>query len=340
MSTLYIDLKYAAMLPARLQNFKQIKAHLYTFSHKCEEATYGKLKTRAYILPAGDHMNVYCHHCGMSHRLSTFMHDLDPNLYQEYRLETFKEAHAPDKKISIVFPDFEEPPEQKPTQNDDTIIWVQDLPMTHPVRKYVQTRKIPEEFFSKIGVVADFNAFAGKYMDSFKEKKKVYPRLILPFFDKDGSVSMYSCRAFGKEQPKYIKLKVKDQTDHIYGLWRIDENKDIFALEGQIDSLFLDNAIAVGSADYSSRYLEEHKDKIIVVPDSDYKRNPQVFQSLMKVVDAGFRIALMPESIPWKDINDCVAKGGYQGKVIQDILLNNISSGVAAKLELNYRKRF
>ncbi len=341
MSTLYIDLKYAGFLSGRLKNFKQVKAHHYKFSHTCEEDKYGKVKARAYIFPAGNGLNVFCHHCGMSHKLGSFMREVDPNLYQEYRLETFKESHAGGgNKISILFPDFEEKEDPKIDPVEDDIIYVDSLPKDHPVRGYVEGRKIPKEMYSKIGVVYDFNRFAGKYMDSFKEKMKKYPRLIFPFFQKDGSVSMYACRAFGKEQPKYIKLTVDEKAPHIYGLWRIDESKDIFALEGQIDSLFLDNAISVGSADYGSDYIRDRKDKIVIVPDSDYKRNPQVYKSLSNAVKAGFRIALLPETIPWKDINDCVVKGNLDPKFLQETLISNIVQGPRAMLELSYRRKF
>ena len=341
MSTLYIDLKYAGFLSGRLKNFKQVKAHHYKFSHSCEEEKFGRMKARAYIFPAGDGLNVYCHHCGMSHKLGSFIKSVDPNLFQEYRLETFKESHAPSAKVSIVFDAFiEEPkaPEPLPPSND--IVYVDSLPAGHPVREYVEKRKIPPEFYSKIGVVYDFNKFAAGYVDSFKDQKKKYPRLVFPFFQKDGSVTMYSCRAFGQETPKYIKLTVDEKANHIYGSWRVDESKDMFVLEGQIDSLFLDNAISVGSADYGSDYILKHKDKIIIVPDSDYKRNRQVYDSLSRAVKSGLRIALMPESIPWKDINDCVVKGKLDPKYIQETLMNNVFQGMKASLELSFRKRF
>lgn len=339
MSTMFIDQKYTNILSARLAKFKQIKPQVYKFQHSCEDPSHPK--QRGYIFPAGDGLNVYCHHCGMSHKLGKFIQLTDPNLYQEYNLETFKNRCAPTEKINIVFESQDLPDKGNELQTlDSDIKWVSELSPTHPAREYVSKRMIPEKFFNKIGIVRDFNKFAAKYEDSFKEKTKVYPRLIFPFYDKDNKVYRYSCRAFGNEKPKYIKLIVDPSAAGIYGLWRIDEEKDIFVVEGQIDSLFLDNAIAVGSADYSSKYIQEHRDKLIIVPDSDYKRNPQVYQSLVRAVESGLRVALLPESIPWKDINDCVVKGNINSRDLQDILRNNISSGLSAKLELSYRKRF
>jgi hypothetical protein len=126
----------------------------------------------------------------------------------------------------------------------------------------------------------------------------------------------------------------------IFGLNRLDRNRDIFAVEGQIDSMFLDNSIAVNGADYGLPFLEQNKDKIVVVPDSDWKRNVQVYKSLTRVIDAGFRVSLLPESLPWKDINDCVVKGKLTKSKIMEIVKNNVTSGLMAKAEIATRKKF
>jgi hypothetical protein len=196
------------------------------------------------------------------------------------------------------------------------------------------------EFYDKIGVVGNFNAFAAKYDEQFKKLKGSHPRLVFPYYDKDSSIICYSGRAFGQEQPKYIKLSVDNSRAKIYGLWRIDKSKDIFVVEGQIDSLFIDNCIAVGGADYSSEFIQQLKPQIVIVPDSDYKRNPQVYKSLEKIIDSGFRISLFPESIQWKDINDMIVKGKMTKQEIQQLIGDNIISGMKAKLELISRKKF
>ena len=68
---------------------------------------------------------------------------------------------------------------------------------------------------------------------------------------RDGEVFAYQGRAFGSEQPKYITIKLDDNADKIYGLDRVDKTKTIFVVEGPIDSMFLDNCIAVAGADFS-----------------------------------------------------------------------------------------
>ncbi len=76
-----------------------------------------------------------------------------------------------------------------------------------------------------------------------------HPRVVIPFFDRGGKFFAFQGRAFGKEQPKYITIKFDESKQKIYGLDRLDLNKPVMITEGPIDSLFLDNAIALAGAD-------------------------------------------------------------------------------------------
>ena len=44
-----------------------------------------------------------------------------------------------------------------------------------------------------------------------------HPRLLIPFRNEEGEVFAYQGRAFGKEQPKYITIKLEDR-DKIFGM--------------------------------------------------------------------------------------------------------------------------
>ncbi len=337
--TLYVDISFARRIGASLQNFKQLKPNQFRFSHSCEDSKFGKVKARAYIYQKNDGLNVSCHHCGLSQSLWSFINHENAELFLEYKLEKFK------AKAITTFHKEDESDRPKVIQqitanNDNDIIFCDSLPDSHPVKQFVKKRKIPDYYYSRLGFVTDFNAFASKYNPVFKEKHKRYPRLIIPFYNTDDAIVGFSCRAFGPESPKYIKLKLNEDDTLIYGLWKVDTSRDIFATEGQFDSMFLDNSIAVGGADYDSEFLRKHKDKIIVVPDSDYKRNRHVYGQLEKIIDAGFRVALLPESIQHKDINECIVDGNFTPESLTKILSENVFSGAAAKVELIFRRRF
>lgn len=341
--SLFIDVKYATLLSAQLKQFKRFKANFFKFEHSCESDS-RKPKPRGYLFPAGDGLNMYCHHCGMSHKFGTFLRELDPGLYKEYKMDKFKEGYAGKSTITQMVRETNlqiiQTEESVPVQESTDLVMLDTLPTDHPVLKYAKSRAIPDTVLKDVGFAPDFNKFAAKYEDSFKEKTKKYPRLVFISYDFDLSIIAYNCRAFGKESPKYIKLVVDPTKPQIYGLWRIDTTKDIFVTEGQIDSLMLDNAIAVGGADYSSDFIKTHKDKLIIVPDADFRRNRHVYKLLEKAIDSGYRIALLPKDVPFKDLNDCVVKGGMTREEITKLLKQNTMQGLRARLEITSRKMF
>lgn len=290
-------------------------------------------------------MRFHCYHCSLSSSFSNFLRSEDPNLHAEYRMEIFKENNGAASR-PLFFPKSESKiePKVEPTKSvsliDPDIVMLDKLSPASGVIEYVNSRCIPKSTWGRIGVVSDFYKFGAKYDEIFKGLNKPHPRLIFPFQDHDGSVICYSGRSFGKEQPKYVTVMVDKTRPKLYGLWNLDMNKDIYAVEGQIDSLFLDNCIAVNGADFTLPFLLQNKDKIVIVPDSDWKRNKQVYKMLERVIDIGFRVALLPESVPWKDINDCVVKGGINPSKIMALIKDNIHHGLAAKIEIGFRKKF
>lgn len=285
---------------------------------------------------------VKCHHCGMSHRLSTFIRMIDPSLADEYRMELYKERiqngtyNPPERKEHI--PEILKTPKIETNSVLNGLTPLNSLGQNHPAYKYAQKRAIPLDQFDKIYFAPKFNAFAKQYNDSFSKLRGDYPRLVFPYFDASNKIYALTARAFGKETPKYIFLPIEENAERIYGLWRIKNNEPIIAVEGQIDSLCLDNCIAVGGADYSSQTLISIKSNLIIVPDNDFVRNKQVADSVKKAIDLGFTVSLFPDGFRYKDVNDAV-KGKYNKQQLHEMIMSNAKSGAEAKLELIFRRK-
>lgn len=338
MSLLYIDRKFARLLGARLLNFKEKKPDLFTFSHTCEDRSQSKVKARGYIYRQENSLYVKCHHCSLSHKLSTFLQQECPSLADEYRLEMYREkvnsGHLTPRVVErkeVVIP--------KICLDSvlDGLIALSTLPKSHPAVLYAKKRAIPEEHYKNIFFCPKFFKYAVKYKESFEKMKEDYPRLVFPYFDANGRVYALTARAFGNEEPKYIFLSIDDRKENIYGIWRIDASKPIIAVEGQIDSLCVDNAIAVGGADYNSALLRSLQSNLIIVPDNDFVRNKQVADSVLKAIKSGYSVSLFPASFKYKDINEATKKMTKQE--IQTIILDNVKRGAEAELELIFRRK-
>jgi len=57
----------------------------------------------------------------------------------------------------------------------------------------------------------------------------------------------------GNNKLRYVTVRVTDDA-MIYGLNLLDLSQTIYVTEGPIDSMFVDNAIAVGGSDFKRSY--------------------------------------------------------------------------------------
>ena len=85
--------------------------------------------------------------------------------------------------------------------------------------------------------------------NTFSHTKGEHPRLIIPFYDTDGKVFAFQGRAFGKEQTKYLTVKLDENKQKVYGLDTVNLQEPLHIVEGPIDSMFLKNCLAAAGAD-------------------------------------------------------------------------------------------
>ena len=202
----YIDIKYINEISARLSQFKKKGDYLFNFRcPHCGDSKKSKTKARAYLYRVKNDMFFKCHNCGEGQSLTNFLKFLDTKKYEQYLLERYK-GSAP----STPQPEFNDfKPKFKEVDILDGLTPVSELKDNHPVKQYVIKRKIPEKYFSKLFLCNKFMAFVNKAKpNTFSHTKGEHPRLIIPFYDINDKVFAFQGRAFGKEQPKYLTVKL------------------------------------------------------------------------------------------------------------------------------------
>ena len=160
-----------------------------------------------------------------------------------------------------------------------------------------------------------------------------HPRLLIPFRNEQGEVFAYQGRAFGNEQPKYITIKLKER-DKIFGLNRVTKDKHIYMVEGPLDSLFLDNCIAVAGATFDKPLMIGGRlidnGEVTIIFDNE-PRNKEICKEIEKTIAAGRNVCLWPEYNSHKDINDMIV-AGYTKHDIKNQIKQFTFSGATAKL--------
>ena len=329
----YIDLKFINDLSGRLSQFKKKTDYLFNFRcPHCGDSQKSKTKARAYLYRVKNDMFFKCHNCGQGQNLANFIKFVDPKLYESYLLERYKKSAPATPK-----PKFDFKPTKFTDQTPiDDLKSIKDLPEDHPARLYCVNRKIPEKYFDKLFLSDKFMTLVNEVKPNTYKITKDHPRLIIPFYDTTGKVFAFQGRAFGKEQPKYLTIKLDENKQKVYGLDKVNFQKPIYITEGPIDSLFIDNCLAAGGADL---FLKNKipNENITYIFDNE-PRNKEIVKRMYKVIEQDFNVVIWPEDLQLKDVNDMIMSGLTKFE-LQDIISNNTYSKLSALTKLNYWKK-
>ena len=327
----YIDIKYLNLIQSSLPQFKKKGDYLWNFRCPyCGDSKKSRTKARGFVFRKKNDLFYKCHNCGVGTNLANLIKYVDSKTYDDYILERYKSG----AKQQTPEPEFEfnEPVFRKKGVLD-SLEPISKLPEDHPAKKIILKRQLPLASLDALYLCNSFYKFTNTLIpNKFPSLDGDHPRLLIPFRDEEGEVFAYQGRAFGNEQPKYLTIKLNESKNKIFGLDRIDKEKQIYVVEGPIDSLFLDNCIAVAGSD-----LNKIEGDLTIIFDNE-PRNREIVKQIEKVINSGRNIVLWPESMKYKDINDMIL-GGYSKSEIQQIIMDNTFSGVEAKLRFTEWKK-
>ena len=328
----YIDIKYINEISARLSQFKKKGDYLFNFRcPHCGDSKKSKTKARAYLYRVKNDMFFKCHNCGEGQSLTNFLKFLDNKKYEQYLLERYK-GSAP----STPQPEFNDfKPKFKEVDILDGLTPVSELKDNHPVKQYVIKRKIPEKYFSKLFLCNKFMAFVNKAKpNTFSHTKGEHPRLIIPFYDINDKVFAFQGRAFGKEQPKYLTVKLDENKQKVYGLNTVNLQEHIHIVEGPIDSMFVKNCLAAAGADLT---LKVEPSNVTYIFDNE-PRNKEIIKRMYDVIEKDYNLVVWPDDMRHKDINDMIVSGMSIAEV-QTIISKNTFAKLEALTKISYYKK-
>jgi len=320
MST-YIDKKYINLVSAQLERFKWKTQSLANCRCPiCGDSQKNKSKARGFFFPKKNDYFFKCHNCGIGHSVYRFLQSVAPALAQEYALERWRNGE--NGKSNYVKP--EEPQIALP-RAQLRLPRVDALPPEHPARMYLESRRVPhlDRFYFS-------NAF-GDWVRSVDDTYTTLPndeRIVIPFVNKQGELvaAQGRCLSGSKNAIRYITVKFGKDGRAIYGEDRLDYSKRIYAVEGPIDSVFLDNAVALAGSElaHATRLFSD----CVVVYDNE-PRNTEIVKKVEEAIRGGYTVCVWADSVGEKDINDMVL-AGRSPQEIQRIIDECACSGLTA----------
>ena len=319
----YIDIKYLNLISPQLQQFKKKGEALWNFRCPyCGDSKKSKIKARGFVYRKKNDLFYKCHNCGVGATLGGLIIQVDSKIHNDYIMERYKQGvktNNPEPEFTFNAPVF------RSKDIFSSLNSLSKLGKDHPVRRIIERRNLPISSLKDLYLCNSFYKFTNNLIpNKFPSLDGDHPRLMIPFRDEEGEVFAYQGRAFGNEQPKYITIKLEDR-DKIFGLDRVDKSKHVYVVEGPLDSLFIDNCIAVAGADVPQMDCD-----FTVIFDNE-PRNKELLKQIDKEIKKGHRVVLWPDSMNWKDINDMIIHG-YTKSQIQEIITDNTFSGAAAQL--------
>ncbi len=324
----WVDKKYLRLVSSRFRNSKWKNEELLNHSCPyCGDSEKNPLKARGYHFKMKETFIYKCHNCSISKPFGKFLKEQDTSLWKQYAVEkfykkdpTFTEVKVP--KSTVVFKD-------DPLKKVGCISAVD----SKRARDYLNIRQIPKDKWDDLYYIEQSQSLTSL---DYKYKDRVFgndPRLVIPFYSRQGKLIGVSGRALNSNNLRYLTLKFDDQESLIYGLRTVDYNKKVYVTEGPIDSLFLPNAIAVAGSDFSKLKSYVPTEQAVVVFDNE-RRNPELVKKMDQIIDDGFTICLWPKTINQKDINDMILNG-LSANVVEQTINENKFSGLSAKMALS-----
>lgn len=334
MST-WVDREYAEKVFCTLPRYRRVSGAEFKLNARCPvcgDSQKDQMKARFWAYPCHDSMRVHCFNCDLDQWFSKFLKEYDEDIYREFILEKRKATTGDvpkpvdiSPKIKAVMPIIEK------LNFCDRL---DSLSEDHPIVKYVSNRCIPKSAFSRLWFTTQWPKLVNSINPGTYKNERPEPRLVIPIFNASKQIESFQGRALRADAPqKYITIKAHSEATKIYGLDTVEGTKDVFVMEGPIDSLFVDNAIAITGGSLALDMVP-FPDKRIWVMDNE-PRHEDTIARMSRLIDLGEKVVFWDKA-PWpsKDINDMIKDDGASQEDIIDYLRNNYAQGLMAKLRL------
>jgi len=326
----HLEVKYINLASHYLRNFCKKQNTLYNFScFYCGDSKKNTRKARGFLFLKNGKFIFKCHNCGIGKTFSGLLQDINPNLYDDFIMDNYKEKIG-QKEPETVF-DFSKPIFSKKSSGIfSSLKTIDKLIPNHVAKQYLLGRKIPESYFSQIYYCKNFGFWDNLNRD--KESENLLdPRIVFPLYGENNKLLGYQGRSIlPNTRLRYLTTMLSDSFPKIYGLNTINKSSRVCITEGIIDSLFLKNSLAMLGSDFNLDNLIP-KENVAVIYDNE-KRNPQIFNKYQKSIEKGYNVLIYPNHIKGKDINEIIINDECN---IDLLLKHNVYSGIEAKIKLS-----
>lgn len=317
---------FVQFVSPRLSHFKKVQTDVWNFRCPlCGDSKSSESKARGYFYRKKDHLNFICHNCGASGSFSSFLWTFDRRLHDEMKFKNLIRTSEPMEEKE------EEPmPTALPFRQTMAKYF---RPLSDAAMEYLRNRKIPMKRWGLLyeGTEEQMTRFyqneMGKSVAKFEADRL---RIIFPFTNRAGDLVGISGRAIDPNcKMRYMTMMPSGENRSGFGLHLINPTKTVYVFEGQIDSLFIDNAVSTGGLSKFPYVALPEENRVFVV--DNQPRNKDVVKMLKRLIDDDERVVVWPDGLDQKDTNEMF----LAGVDVNNLIHNHTTSGIEAMVRLN-----
>lgn len=282
----------------------------------CGDSVTNPSKTRLNILSGkGDHLVFHCFNCGLSTNMAGYLRLTNTVLYDEYKSLERKEA----LESGTVFKKKLNESSSLPEINIKYLFNFNNKYFT-PAKNF----KEHTEYCKKRHIEDHLDKF---YVNTNKDSI-FYNMLIIPFY-KNNKIYGFQGRSIDR---KMFATFSTNANAKIYGLFDIDKHETVYITESIIDSMMLDNSIAMVGADLTNGASKEIKNRVFC-----YDNDLTGYQRSLKMVENNEKVYIWPDNLRIKDFNEGITTGSFTKNSLKSIIDNNTFEGINALTRLKIK---
>ncbi|ALY07075.1 putative DNA primase subunit [Vibrio phage vB_VmeM-32] len=312
--------------------------------HVCGDSKTDRYMARGWLREYKGDIWYTCFNCGHKRTIDVYLKEHhEDTFYKDFIKLKYSNSDETNTQSTLI--------KTKP-ETKATIPVIEKLPYSvccdsledgHPVTKYLNGRLIPKSKRGLFYYTSQWKKLANYVKpETYKYDDENEHRLVIPIFEPNGDIACIQGRALSKnvhKSQRYLTIKPHEDSLKLYGLERVKDKGPVFYLEGPIDSIFILNGIGIvgGMTDIK---LAPYENRRVWVLDNE-PFNPQTVSKIKKLIDANEKIVLFDNLHGYnhlKDVNDMIINGCSVVE-LNKYLLNNIISGLSAKMRFNSWKR-
>lgn len=323
---IFSEEEFIAKSAIHLERFSK-KNGVYNFRCPfCGDSAKSQFKARGNLYNKNGDWFFNCFNCSHSTNLYGFLNHVDPAIAKEYGFEKFKAAKQFTFTSRKVENEIVKPSVIKRT---DSLKKCSQLHDHHSAVKYIRSRG-HEKHLDRIYYASDAQEWLKPYTDT--RIMNTSPKIVFPLCDKYGNEFGYNMRSieYQKDGGRYQTVILDEGHTKCYGMETINNLQTQYVVEGVMDALSVDNAIAAldSALHTTAKKLGLSKERTVLVFDNE-PRNKWIVRNMENAISDGWRVVFWPNHIISKDLNEIKVSG-----VDLDDVLSNVFSGIQAKLKL------